>query len=282
MIYISTGGQRFCKATQYANLLYDVGIKRVELSGGLYSEDVVEEIKKFPKDFLFQIHNYFPPPKDPFVFNLASLDSTIYEKSIAHAVGSIKLAAKFGLGQYSFHAGFRVNPKVQDLGGQLGGHRLASRPESLAKFQMAVSFLSNVAMENGVDILVENNVINQKNYHYYGEDPLLLTSPNEIIEFLKTMPSNVGILLDVAHLNVSAKTLEYSREEAHEQLRPFIRAYHLSENDGTKDSNEPINENSWFWKYIKPSVQYISLEVYGCDENMLFEQYQLAQKKLKP
>jgi len=95
------------------------------------------------------------------------------------------------------------------------------------------------------------------------------------------MPGNVGVLLDVAHLKVSATTLQFSKEKAHEQLKPYIRAYHLSENDGTKDSNEPISENSWFWKYINSDVKYISLEVYGCDEKKLFEQYRLAQNKLK-
>jgi len=192
MIYISTGGQRLYKATQFAHSLYDAGIRGVELSGGMHSEDVVKELKKLPEDLLFQIHNYFPPPKDPFVFNLASLDSIIYERSIVHAVNSIELAAKFGLGQYSFHAGFRVNPQVRDLGGQLGGHQLANRLESLNQFQMAVLFLSKVAAENGIDILIENNVLNIENYRFYGEDPLLLTTPNEIIEFLKICLAMLG------------------------------------------------------------------------------------------
>ena len=32
------------------------------------------------KKLILQVHNYFPPPKDPFVLNLGSLDETISKK----------------------------------------------------------------------------------------------------------------------------------------------------------------------------------------------------------
>ena len=39
--------------------------------------------------------------------------------------------------------------------------------------------------------------------------------------------------------------------------------YHLSDNDGKKDSNKPFNKNSWFWKYIDKKKKYVSIEVYN-------------------
>ena len=44
------------------------GITKVELSGGIYLENQIEIIKNI-KNVEFNLHNYFPPPKIPFVIN---------------------------------------------------------------------------------------------------------------------------------------------------------------------------------------------------------------------
>jgi sugar phosphate isomerase/epimerase len=94
------------------------------------------------------------------------------------------------------------------------------------------------------------------------------------------MPSNVGVLLDVAHLKVSARSLGFDPVAAHVQLKPWIQGYHLSDNDGTADSNEIVTADSWFWEVIEPRLDYYTLEVYGVSSAELAKQYELVKARL--
>ena len=60
-----------------------------------------------------------------------------------------------------------------------------------------------------------------------------------------------------------------------------IGGYHLSENDGLKDSNEPFDNNSWFWKYINKKVNYFTLEVYNTEPSELKKLAELAEKLVR-
>ena len=92
----------------------------------------------------------------------------------------------------------------------------------------------------------------------------------------RNVPDNVGILIDVAHLKVSAETLKFDKIDYLSKMKPFIHAYHLSDNDGTSDSNQPFTPNSWFWPYINRALNYYTIEVYTEDLSLLSSQVQLA------
>lgn len=280
MIFISTGGQKNFSAAQYAKKLHSVGIKNIELSGGAYSESYEAEIENLSPYVNFRIHNYFPPPKTPFVFNLASADKEIKKISIKHVEDAVKIAARYGEKVYSFHAGFRVNPKVEELGRELRRYELLERNSSLEIFGESITYLSDYAKQFEVSLLIENNVIGSKNFKVYHEDPLLLTHPDEIANFMNQVPQNVGLLVDLAHLYVSSKTLGFDAISAHNQISQWIRAYHLSENNGLEDFNWPVEEGSWFWNCIRRDLDYYSLEVYGTSEQILSDQVNLAKNKL--
>ena len=83
------------------------GIENVEL-GSVHKYFELKEIRKF--NFNFLIHNYFPPPKIPFNFNLASSNKEIKEKSYNLAIQAIDLCAEIESPLYTFHAGFTVDP----------------------------------------------------------------------------------------------------------------------------------------------------------------------------
>ena len=73
-VYISTGGF-FNETTDLVIKNFQKhGIVNVELSGGSYKPNLIKNLIKVKKDFNFSAHNYFPPPKKPFVLNLASFD----------------------------------------------------------------------------------------------------------------------------------------------------------------------------------------------------------------
>ena len=280
MIYISTGGHYRQTAVETALDYYQNGILGIELSGGAYSKTYFHDLKALPAQLQFQVHNYFPPPASPFVFNLASDAADISKLSIEHVRSAIRLAVALRRPVYSFHAGFRINPRVNELGRNLALCPLLDRTRALEIFGEHLTFLAEEALREGVTLLIENNVINKVNLASFGEDPLLLTQPDEISAFMRKVPSNVGLLLDVAHLKVSANALGFDLVAAHKQLQPWIKAYHLSDNDGSSDSNNAVSEESWFWDDLIRGLDYYSLEVYRTPTLELVVQRDLVAKRL--
>ena len=115
-VYISTGGFSNLTAYNAAKKLKKSNINEIELSGGLYSKNLIKDIHKIKKISNIQLHNYFPPPKKPFVLNLASLDKNISKKSYNHIIKAINLCKNLGTQFYSFHAGFLCDVKPNELG----------------------------------------------------------------------------------------------------------------------------------------------------------------------
>ena len=125
-IYISTGGFKKISAAQAIEKLNNIGIKDIELSGGKYDPNLLKQIKKYNKLNL-KAHNYFPPPKKPFVLNFASLDKKIYEKSENLVLQAINFSKEIKSNYYSFHAGFLCDITPKDLGNKVKKKKLNSR-----------------------------------------------------------------------------------------------------------------------------------------------------------
>ena len=81
-IFVSTGGLAKLPGNIVAERYLRKGIKNIELSGGVHTPTLVEDLLKIKKEANFQVHNYFPPPKNPFVLNLASADQKISNLSL--------------------------------------------------------------------------------------------------------------------------------------------------------------------------------------------------------
>lgn len=280
MIFVSTGGFRDRAAAAVAWELYRVGLKNIELSGGAYSENYLEDLLGMPDDAILQVHNYFPPPPKPFIFNLASENEFISQLSIAQVRGGMRLAYALGRPIYSFHAGFRLDPDLSEIGKNLISRKISPRKLALQNFYDRVCVLSREASDLGVTLLIENNVITKNNYTVFQDDPLLLTAPCEILDFFSSVPNNVQFLLDVAHLKVSSVALNFDLLNAHEKLLPLIKAYHLSDNCGLYDSNKPIQQSSWFMNRLKTGLNYYSIEVYGLNALELRDQVSMINQSL--
>ncbi len=280
MIFVSTGGIKENTAYNSALTFIEHGIKGIELSGGAYEEINLIKYQKLLKLACLQVHNYFPPPEEPFVFNLASLNNLIAEKSMDHAKNAIKLSAELDRPIYSFHAGFLIDPKVSQLGKSIDAPRINDRKVCLDLFLERVASLAEYASSINVQLLIENNVISDNNLKRFGKDPLLMTAPKEAKFIMQNTASNVNMLLDVAHLKVSANSLGFDRREMFSSCDEWIKAYHFSDNDGKSDSNKSIDKDSWFWPYIKKNENYYTLEIYNSSINELKNQIDITSEAL--
>ena len=280
MIYFSTGGYRSRTAAEICNYLINNDIFNIELSGGLYDENMLYNLMQFKNITCFQPHNYFPPPKTPFVFNLASLDENISKQSINHAIKTIQLSKDLNCAKYSFHAGFLLDPEVNELGKRISNRFINDRSEGIKRFLNNIYTISKKAEELNISLLIENNVLSAENYKEFSADPLLMTTPEESVYILENTPDNVNMLLDVAHLKVSSNTLGYAAVDMFQACDPWIKAYHFSDNDGLSDSNNTFDDNAWFWPFIKNDLDYYSIEVYNINIKEIKKLISLVKTKL--
>lgn len=250
----------------------------VEFTAGLpHREDWGESFKKWSEEVPLLVHNYFPPPRKPFVLNLASRE----EENMALCREALQLSAAAGAPFYSVHAGFAMTLKPEQLGdhaAQARESRSMDRDEAVEVFEKNVRVLAGEAGSLGMKLLLENNVVSAAHRRSGLDEALLMSRPREIREFLEKWGDlPVGLLLDVAHAKVTATTMGFSAEEFFD-LSDRIDGLHLSDNDGVADSNRPFAEDAWFAPRVaglsqKPAV----IEVYGLDENGRREQWETLQ-----
>ena len=281
MIFVSTGGRPDKTAWETAREFAELGILGVELSGGKSSAEANKGILEAAKYAKLQPHNYFPPPIDPFVLNLASEDSIISKRSFEHIKNSIDIAALVGAKSYSFHAGYLVDPHPKELGKKVTKRILMNREEAIDRFTKRCFKLAYYAKQKGIRLLIENNVLSKKNFEEFEENPFLMVDTEECEKIMSMLGSQIGLLVDVAHLKVSARTLDFDRLEFLRKNHSWIESYHLSDNDGNKDSNSPMTTNSWFWPYLKSSVEDIVIEVYSQCNRTILDQYRLVMEAKK-
>ncbi len=281
MIYISTGGFRDFSFDEVVLGLNEYGISSFELSGGRYTTDIKTKLINLSSSNDLAIHNYFPPHEVSFVFNLASLNEQISEDSMRHAKLAIDYAALTGAGVYSFHAGYLIDPLVNELGERIGRRKINPKEECIEVFVNRVNKLSKYAKSKNIKLMIENNVLSNSNYIEFNDCPLMMVDLIETEELMSQTNDNVGLLIDVAHLKVSAQTLGFSAIEYLEEFKESALGYHLSDNNGLADDNNPVTDDSWFWPYINQNVKYYSLEIYESDGNLLKSQYDLARDVLR-
>ncbi len=265
MIYISSSCVKFKTIAESVEFLAKNGITHIELSGGTnyyptFEKDLLELKDKY--GLTYQIHNYFPPPKQHFVLNLASLNDEIFNTAINHCKKAITLAQKLGANKYGLHAGFFIDPVVDDLGKKMRISTISNKEDAIKRFCKGF----NILQENSgsIDLYVENNVISASNYKTYKENIFMLTNSHEYFALKKDIDFN--LLLDIAHLKVSCKTLGLNFEKEFETLWDQSYYIHLSDNDGLLDSNQTISQKSSLYNLLKNqnfSGKTFSLEIYN-------------------
>jgi sugar phosphate isomerase/epimerase len=219
------------------------GIAAVELgSCRLATTDgLADRLRDYGMHYL--VHNYFPPPADPFVLNLASSEGATRRRSLDFVEDALELCAVVGSPLYSVHGGFVTDPVVGADGRLVfpdPPHRAAGE-EAMDRYIAAIAHAADSAQRLDLDLLVENNVCTPEN-----RGKLLLQTDEEIASLFAQVDSPaLGLLLDAGHLTVTAATLGFDRNEFVERLTPWIRAIHAHENDGAVDSHHPVRTGGW-------------------------------------
>ncbi|MEK9571270.1 MAG: sugar phosphate isomerase/epimerase [Paracoccaceae bacterium] len=275
--FVSTGKFYQEGILETVNKFLRAGHTRLELSCGHVRPDDLAELKNLMKvGMQFRLHNYFPVFGEHFVLNLSSADCQIRDKSRRHVVNAINWSSELESRFFAVHAGFRISPAPEELGGAINTNKIMPLLDAKNIFLEELNVLSDYAKKNGVILLVENNVYSKKNYQKYKENnPFLFCGDGQsMIE----IPDNVGLLIDLAHLKVSGNTLNFGLSDTLELLSSKTMGYHYSDNDGESDTNDHIKSDSYLFNLRLKTVQYHTLEVYDDDLYSLHEDINNLQK----
>lgn len=279
-IFISNGHlSRMC-ALSSVDKLAEADLHNIEISTGSVDANTLAELKKRKKSGLkFRLHNFFPNFEENFVLNLCSPDPVIVKQSKQLINRALEWSSELESDFYAFHAGFRINLEPFELDGRLSKKQQIPIDEAHARFFQEISNISLRANSLGVKLAIENNVYDASNLRRYGRNnPFLFCGD---IESESKLPENVGMLMDVGHLNVSAKSLGFDRYKAMRRLSNSITGYHLSENKGVSDDNDHIEKKSWFFALLKPDVRHITLEIYDSDLRSLHRDIEITKNFFK-
>ena len=283
MIYISSSCVKNKTIKESVQELVDSGFKNIELSGGTeYYEGFEDDLLKLKEQYNLNYicHNYFPPPKEHFVLNLASLNDEIYEKTFNHLVKAIELSKKLGAKKFGFHAGFFINIEVKEIGKNLSKSSLVDINKSIERFISGFKKLKLFAQD--LELYIENNVYSSSNYKTYdGKTIAMLLSHTDYKELKNKIDFN--LLLDVAHLKVSSKTLGLDFEDELRKMIAISDYIHISDNNSLHDLNHKLQKDSSLVELLnKQNLKNkdFTLEIYD-DMDAIKETYKILQEVIK-
>ncbi len=286
MIYVSSSAIKSDSIEECIKKIASLGIRNIELSGGTrYFKGIDKILMKYKDEFLLNllVHNYFPPPEEDFVLNIASYDEPVRKRSLALAEKGIKLAKKLGSSFYALHAGYAGILTASNQTGHfiIDKTRPVDKTGALSRMRESLSHLQAIADKLKMKIALENLFPNKK-----GENWSLLCTQSEIAAFLDD--EETIILLDLGHLQISAKHFGFNKDEAVDMLakkyHKKIVGIHISENDSEDDAHRLIDPDSW---QLKAAARFdlskipVTIECRGIVADDIKRQYDMVVNKLE-
>lgn len=275
-VYVSTGAfaaTDICQILEQADAL---GLRHIELSSGVApSANLLDTVMANRRRFRFLVHNYFPPPRSPFLLNLASADEAVAQRSMALCRAAVDLCQALGAPFYSVHCGFTFDSAD---GSHLGNRSQMQLPRismdaAMDYFIRRLSMLCHYAESKGVMIAIENNAIAS-----FG----LIDGMNQLclgadLESLTTIFNTVNmdalrLLFDVGHAQVNQQTIGAEITDLFYAFQDRIVAMHVSDNDGFNDQNRPLTANSPLWALLNKCKQPRIVESYALSPGELSKQ----------
>jgi len=286
--YISSSSSPKKDISDIVNDINRFGFSRIELTGNVgYSEGLEDKILELKerRGLDVMIHNYLPFRNEDFVLNLASRDPDVKRKTSRHIAEAVKLSKRLDNDLYGMHAGFR-----HDLLPEMKDDFFMVKTRDCNKKEDFYGFLAEVFRSPEVGdfrIAVENLFPKSLNNIY-----AFLCTPEEIedlLDYFKGTP-NLGLLLDLGHLNIAAAKLGFDRRKALDTLfgKHIDRIFeiHISENDGFNDMHGKCGLDSWQLECVadhKRSLKDVPVVFEWRDSvsKASFRHFELIEKKLK-
>lgn len=224
--------------------LMEAGVPGIELGQNVsISADAGwKSLRELPVSWA--VHNYFPPPATDFLLNLAAEDPA----SVDFCRQALRVCGEIGACIYSVHGGFRSDIPVAELGRPIQARPVAAYEEAYARLRVALEDLCDAA--GAVMVLVEPNVV--AGFNAQIEDQLLMVRSRELRRLAEDLRRpNFGVLVDTGHLKVTAASLGFDPQEFLSEIGPWVKAFHLHSNDGTKDTHQPSRPGDWTFEAVR-------------------------------
>lgn len=248
-MYVSTGAFQTRSLAEIVRLAMEGGVECVELSSGTeWAPDLLAPVRRtVGAGQRYLVHNYFPPAEQPFVLNLACAETGGLARSLRHCRDAVDLSQELGAPFFSVHAGFAFTARPEELGGDLTRSPRVPLDRAHEIFVGALRELCAYAEPRGVRIAVENNVIAPFNL-VNGRNLLgLCATADDILRTREDVgATNLAFLVDTGHVKVTAAALGFDSHRFLDEVAPYVIAFHLSDNDGSADTNQPFDDHAWF------------------------------------
>jgi sugar phosphate isomerase/epimerase len=287
--YFSSGAFKTRRLDEVVKQCLEERIRHLELSSGLaHSETLLDPVRRTSGvQMSYLAHNYFPPPHDPFVLNLAAAEPQGLARSMELCRGAIDLTVELGAPFYSAHAGFAMTLMPAMLGdpraqGALSDANVQPYEQAYEVFVESVRALCAYARERGVRFLVENNALPPTLAARGRIRGLLMLDAAELHRLVADVDDAAfGLLIDVGHAKVSSVALGFDPVELIESLAEHIAAFHLSDNDGQTDQNRMFDERAWFAPLLRdfPEATMV-IEVYRLSAEERRQQARVVERLL--
>ena len=228
--FVSSGAFKSRSVKEIVGWALDTGIHHIELgSGTQWVADFLSPVRATagrPIRYLF--HNYFPPHQTPFVLNLAAADPETLTRSREHCRLAVDLSAELEGAFFSVHAGFAFAARPEQLGQNLTKTPRVSLEKAHGIFVASLRDLCAYAARKNIRIAVENNVIAPFNL-VGGKNRLgLCASAEDILRTYREVGcSNLGFLIDVGHLKVTANSLGFDMHRFLDDVASHVLAFHF-------------------------------------------------------
>lgn len=280
MIYVSSsciGGRRI---SDVVRRLAQGGFRNIELSGGTsYYPEIFDDLAALKKeyDLTYACHSYFPPPQKDFVVNLASCNDEIYNRSIQHYKNCIRRLPDIGCTVLSIHSGFFLELSPDELGSEVHTKIEYDIEQSTDRFCEAYEEIRMLAKAQGIEIYLENNVIDSANFERLGRRALAMMADSDAILALKKR-LDFRLLLDLGHLNATCYSLRKDFETEAKILAPHVEWLHLSNNNAIADQHRPLTGDcavAAIYRSIAHPGDNVTLETKG-DLEEIAESYRIV------
>ena len=260
-------------------------VSGIEFSGGhnfmpgLHIKRICDDVV-FNKHKKILIHNYFPIPEKSFILNFASSEQEIITRSLDLAIKAFNLCKQYNVPYYSFHPGYLYNNGYEKNNGHFEfiKESYIKYEDALSNFLLNFDKLYKIAKSKGIVLVIENLFIAPGNVK-----TSLNCSPEEIDELILRLPEDVGLLIDLGHLNISSHYLGFDRDEFIRRIlaKHSSRIYevHLSSNAGIEDDHLPITSGDWQLEALKEISMCCS--PYERDINVTIEARKLSNIRLR-